>query len=66
MNQKGSRSAAFWIKCPGNLQRFGFFSWHFLGIADVFGAVGFSSAVAADNGRLVCEGFDAFIVILGL
>ena len=41
-------------------------SREFPGIADVFGTVGFGAAVAADNGRLVTEAFDAIIVFFGL
>ena len=33
---------------------------------DVFGTIGFSTAVAAYNGRLVTEAFDALLVILCL
>jgi hypothetical protein len=41
-------------------------SREFPGIADVFGTVGFGAAVAADNGGLVTEAFDAIIVFFGL
>jgi len=41
-------------------------SGQFLGRTDVFGAVGFGTTVAAYNGRLVRETFDAVIVLLGL
>ena len=41
-------------------------SREFPGIADVFGTVGFGAAVAADNGRLVTEAFDALVIILCL
>jgi hypothetical protein len=37
-----------------------------LGGTDVFGTIGFSTAVAAYNGRLVTEAFDALFVILFL
>ena len=41
-------------------------SGEFLWSADVLGTVGFSAAVAADNGRLVSKTFDAIIVFFGL
>jgi hypothetical protein len=37
-----------------------------LGDTDVFGTIGFRTAVAAYNGRLVTEAFDALIIILCL
>jgi hypothetical protein len=62
---KAARGLPFVLKVQ-EISWFLGFLWHFLGIAEVFGAVSFSSAVAADNSRLVSEGLDAFIVILRL
>jgi hypothetical protein len=36
------------------------------GGAQIIGTIGFGTAIAADNGRLVTEAFDAFILILCL
>jgi hypothetical protein len=36
------------------------------GVTEVIGTIGFSAAVAAFNGRLVTEAFDALFVILCL
>jgi hypothetical protein len=60
-----AEAASFIFPSP-NFQIPGISSCEFLGSADVFGAVGFSTAVAADNGRFVTEAFDALFVFLGL
>lgn len=41
-------------------------SLQWLGGTDVIGTIGFCAAVAAFNGRLVAEAFDALIIILCL
>jgi hypothetical protein len=41
-------------------------SIQWLGVAQVIGTIGFGAAVAAYNGRVVTEAFDAFILILRL